>query len=402
MTREKRASKNRRRQTALAPRRQTPTLADLLDRPKLDLEKADIALLNLLCAVGLPGAENLDIPRLLGKLDEWAKLVRLETDRNYYKFFNSSGRFNNSQACFCVVCMISVLQDNYGVRYDPKWKGRLTPEKPMPLEFGTNAKDQFIHAVIDGPGGTCGSLPVLYAAVGRRLGYPLNIVKAEQHFFLRWDDPKGEHWFHPERFNFEVTMPGVHCPPDGYYKTWPRELPPEDIEAGIYLKSLTPKEELAEFVAMRARCFAYNNWLVDGIKTMRKAAELAPHNRHFKLRLKEWKTRYRIYIADHEFLSKPANDGPKPPHWVSLPNGRKMPNTGQQFHADHPVVPNGSLSPCSHDHFRQSVGSPLLMPWAENHLPVAIRQIQPENRQRQLPFHFPPGATVLPPGLPPP
>ena len=130
MTRTKIASKRRQRQTALVPKKQTPTLADLLDRPKLDLEKADIALLNLLCAVGLPGAENLDIPRLLGKLDEWAKLVRLETDRNYYKFLNSPGRFNNSQACFCVVCMISVLQDNCGVRYDPKWKGRLTPENP--------------------------------------------------------------------------------------------------------------------------------------------------------------------------------------------------------------------------------------------------------------------------------
>ncbi len=44
MTRTKSASKNRRRQTALAPRRQTPTLADILDRPRFDLERADIAL----------------------------------------------------------------------------------------------------------------------------------------------------------------------------------------------------------------------------------------------------------------------------------------------------------------------------------------------------------------------
>jgi hypothetical protein len=46
-----------------------------------ELARVDIALMNLLCAKGLPGAEKLDIPPALRKRDEWAAKVRFETER---------------------------------------------------------------------------------------------------------------------------------------------------------------------------------------------------------------------------------------------------------------------------------------------------------------------------------
>jgi len=301
-------------------------LADLLARPRAGLQRADIALLNLLCAAGLPGAENLEITRLLDKLDDWADLVRLETSRNYYKFINAPQEFNHSQAYFCVLCMITVLQQQCGVRYNPKWTGG-APDKPVPPDFGKDARDLFIHAIIDGPGGTCGSLPVLYAAVGRRLGYPLRIVKAERQLFLRWDDPRGNRWFHPDRFNIEATGPGVHCLPDEHYRTWPHEVPPEDIEAGIFLKSLTPREELAEFIAARAYCIVASGALADAIKTMRWAVELAPHNNHFRATRERWESHRKMLVRGHTFLSNPVgpfSQEPQGARWVPMPNGQKM------------------------------------------------------------------------------
>jgi hypothetical protein len=139
------ASKNDAKQTELTPSKQMPKLADILDykRTKFDLENADIALLNLLCAVGLPGAENLDIPCLLDKLDEWAEMIRLETEKNYYRFIESPEQFEDSQAYFCVLYMATVLEQKCGVHYNPKWKC-ITLDKPVPEEFGRNAKDQFI------------------------------------------------------------------------------------------------------------------------------------------------------------------------------------------------------------------------------------------------------------------
>ena len=112
-----------------------PTLAELIGRPDADLDRNDIALLNLICAVGLPGAEDLDIPRLLDTLDEWAGLIRMETDRNYYKFIDAPGACKNSQAYFCVLYMITVLRRECGVHYNPKWTS-ITPDKPVPRSTG--------------------------------------------------------------------------------------------------------------------------------------------------------------------------------------------------------------------------------------------------------------------------
>ena len=301
--------KGRRRfKSAKGKKADVPTI--LARRPAFPPEQTDIALNNLHCAAGLPGAEKLDVPRLLRKLDQWAELVRVDTDRNYHKFLKTPWQFNNSTAYFCVVCMVAVLERRCGVRYNPKWTG-ITIDEPIPREFGSDARDLFIHAIIDGPGGTCGSLPVLHAAVGRRLGYPLKIVKAFQHLFLRWDDPKGKYWLHPARFNIEATGPGIHRLPDEHYKTWPRRIPPEDIEAGTFLKSLTSEEELAEFINARANCIAMHGKLADAVKTMRKAVELAPHNRRFRRTYENWEAHRKFLVRGHSFLSNPPQMLPR-------------------------------------------------------------------------------------------
>ncbi|MBW7904863.1 MAG: hypothetical protein LC135_09655 [Phycisphaerae bacterium] len=72
--------------TAPASQPATPqSVADLLAMPPESIEKLDLALLNLICAKGLPGAEDLDIPATLKKLDEWAAKVRHETARHLYR-----------------------------------------------------------------------------------------------------------------------------------------------------------------------------------------------------------------------------------------------------------------------------------------------------------------------------
>jgi len=324
--RPRKTEKHRRERATFTKATRLPTLAELVASPDADLDRIDMALLNLVCAVGLPGAEELDIRHLLDTLDEWATLVRLETDRNYYKFIHAPGGFNNSQAYFCILYMVTVLQCKCGVHYNPKWTS-VTPDKPSPRDFGRDASDLFIHAIIDGVGGTCGSLPVLYAAVGRRLGYPLRIVKAHQHLFLRWDDPEGKHWFHPDRFNIEATGRGLHCLPDDHHRTWPHEIPIEDIEAGIYLKSLTRREELAEFLATRGYCLSHNGDIGKAIESFIWAVKLAPHNRHFVRSLQELAASRKSAVRGGMFLNAPVENVDhecKGPHWVRMPDGKKV------------------------------------------------------------------------------
>ena len=309
--------------------------ADLLSEHRLnqfaelsddELAELDIAAVNLVCAVGLPGAHDLDVDRYLNWLDDATHKIKLATERNYYKFLENPAAFHNSQAYFCIVCMIELLQTQFGVRYNPKWQG-ITPDQPVPREFGQDARDVFVHPIIDGIGGTCGSLPILYIAVGRRLGYPLKVVKASQHLFARWDDPDGNHWHKPERFNIEASGRGVHLLPDEHYKTWPRELSDEDIEAGIFLKSLSPREELAEFLATRGFVWLAHNRLKLALDCFERATELSPRNGHF--------ARWRLYAASKRellicgngFLNAPDPmdvDYPEGPFWVRTPQGQEL------------------------------------------------------------------------------
>jgi hypothetical protein len=47
--------------------------------------------------------------------------------------------------------------------------------------------------------GTCSSMPVLYVTLGRRLGYPVKLVTAKAHLFVRWEQTG-------ERFNLSKNM----------------------------------------------------------------------------------------------------------------------------------------------------------------------------------------------------
>ena len=71
--------------------------------------------------------------------------------------------FDGSLPKFRMLALVTVLQRNLGVRYDPACReGAYCAFDPRTL---------FLHGLLDGHGGTCATMPVLYVAIGRRLGY---------------------------------------------------------------------------------------------------------------------------------------------------------------------------------------------------------------------------------------
>ena len=98
----------------------SPTnLAQLLALPPEQLDKVDIAVMNLLCAEGLHGAEDMDVPQLLKTLDSWALWISINTKRHYYRFVNDPKDFNNSEGDFRMAFLSSTLQQQFGVLYNP-------------------------------------------------------------------------------------------------------------------------------------------------------------------------------------------------------------------------------------------------------------------------------------------
>jgi hypothetical protein len=227
------------------------------------LAKQDLALMNLRCAEGLPGSENLDVSECLATLNKWTYRVRRETERHLYKFQAKPADYENSEAYFRMLMLITVLQQDFNVHYNP--------EQIRELDF-TKPQDLFIHGMLQGDsGGTCVSMPVLYTAVARRLRYPVYLVTAKEHVFCRWD---GE----GERFNIEATNQGMNTFSDEYYLKWPKPISREEVENGYYLKSLSNAESLAVFLAARGHCQQDNGQLAQARVSYVLAAKKSPKN----------------------------------------------------------------------------------------------------------------------------
>jgi len=228
-----------------------PDLGHLVMLLPGQLEGMDLAVMNLECAEGLPGNENLNIPAALDELDAWAEHVREETERNLHRFREHPEESYNSESYWRAAMMITVLQQDYGVHYNL--------ERMRDLSM-THGEDVFITGLL-GPlrEGTCSSMPVLYVVIGRRLGYPLHLVCANGHYFARWETKDGK-----VRFNMEATAKGLTCESDDYYKGWPYPLSKDELDSGVYLRSLTSAEELAECLEMRG-------WVLDALQRMPEA-----------------------------------------------------------------------------------------------------------------------------------
>ncbi len=240
---------------------------------KLSANKGEIAEWNLICAGGLPGSESLNVDDALTRLDAMADHVDAEIRRNYHRFLAAPSQAENSQAKYCVLMLVTVLQQDFGVRYNSD-----CIRNP---DF-RDARDLFVHGVLTGNGGTCASMPVLYTAIGRRLGWPMKLAAARGHLFCRWDDPDGHHPFGKERFNLEGTSHGAHLVDDDYYRRWPEPLSDEMIERGGYLKSLSPEEEVAAFLALRGHCLEDNRRLGKACEVYHWARRLSPNDPHFQ------------------------------------------------------------------------------------------------------------------------
>ncbi|MGO8745862.1 MAG: transglutaminase family protein [Thermoguttaceae bacterium] len=221
----------------------------------------DIGSLNLEAALGLPGAENLNLDACVEKLNAWAKQVRAYTQDHWYLFQRSPEEYDFSRGHFLMLALVTFLQKHLDVHYNLSFnEGEYN---------ATDSRNLFLHGVLSGHGGTCATMPVLYIAIGRRLGYPLYLVRAKEHMFARWEEPGGE------RFNIECTSPGFRPLDDEYYHRGPRPLTAEDLRAGNYLRNLRPREELAQFLCERTRCLIDHLHLGEALLSSCLAGQLA-------------------------------------------------------------------------------------------------------------------------------
>jgi hypothetical protein len=252
----------------------------LLALAESELNGTDIAEINLICATGLPGAEYLNIPECVASLDAWAQRVKYGTEKNMYRYRNSPKEYEHSEGYFRMLMMAVVLCEDLGVRYNPEKIS--SPDAVNPAAgFFRDSQDVFLPGLL-GPRhqGTCSSMPVLYAALARRLGYPVKLVTTRAHLFLRWEDAR-------ERFNMDATGQGMNRYNDDHYREWPFPLTEEEIRAEGYLKSLTASEELAVFLSIRGGVLVEAGRLQEAVQVFSEVARRTPHWRSSQVMLAE-------------------------------------------------------------------------------------------------------------------
>ena len=105
-------------------------------------------------------------------------------------------------------------------------------------------ENRYLKGIMDSGVGNCFTMPLLYHAVAQRLGYPIKFVLTPRHSFLRYDDPK------LKQQNIETASYGTYLS-DDYYKQW-LPMKPEALKNGIYMRTLSNREFLADLIAVSA------------------------------------------------------------------------------------------------------------------------------------------------------
>jgi len=255
---------------------------DLIAIPPADLGNYDIAEINLACSAGLPGTATVSIEESLKTLDRWAEGAKRVADKNMFRFKDEPGKWANSENWFRVACLVRYLRTTARTEYDPTLKNHPSVAR-WDTSFYRDPSRIFMFGLLAGQRyGTCTSLPVLTVAVGRRMGFPLKLVRNEGHVFARWDgSPDGE------RFNIESTDQYAERRSEEFYLNWPEPAPQRHVASGYYMASMTPAQEAGMFCFWRGHCLWQNGDLAGARMAYLQGHHLDPlvHQDDFVVRL---------------------------------------------------------------------------------------------------------------------
>lgn len=218
------------------------TSADLAGMSDKALARLDPLVMNLIVARGIPGLESLDIPKYAKTVDEWASTID-KANKAAERFSKEEATYKVSREFWMAGGMAVMLAGpRFGIAYTSEHLDESKPEQ------------QFAHGIIDDKRGTCATMPVLYMAIGHRLGWPIKGVVSRDHMWARWDDGKRG----GQRFNLDATNADSNGADGSFasltdqeYADWLKTAP-EFIQSGSDMTSLTARQLLGVFLQSRA------------------------------------------------------------------------------------------------------------------------------------------------------
>ena len=209
------------------------TVAEVLTLPESEIDIGRAALL-----VAREDRPDLDVDAYLRRLDEIAARLRRRLPEG-------------TAAAEAVRQTVAVVQPRNRPRRRPS--GRRRRRRAAVFDLSVRASDMpakglppqiDLARILDGAGGNCLGLTLLYLAVAERVGLPLHGVSAPEHFFVRYDDGV-------TRINLEPTRGGRTPVKDRAYIQSGR-ISRDSLDRGIHLRTESKRQVLASLLANRA------------------------------------------------------------------------------------------------------------------------------------------------------
>ena len=273
-----------------------------------DHELAQVAVLelNLAVARGIPGFEDLDTVKYQRIVDGWANRIKAALPAGEMVFRQSPQRWQNDIRFFRLGQVAGYLDQEVGIVY-------IEEQKRVDEIRYTDTADLFIHGLVDTKQGTCGNMPTLHVAIGRRLGWPVSLAAVKSHTVCRYDD--GQVVYNIEATHTDIGGMFSAGTDEDYLKEF--NLPKRAVTSGSDLPSMTARQMLGYFIALRARHFADTGRMGLADRDYALARALLPNHR------RTWQASMEAAVVKGaELFAANEPDGPVGlAHWL---NGQFM------------------------------------------------------------------------------
>jgi hypothetical protein len=252
------------------------SIDEIFELSPVAIAKVDIARSNLLCAISLFGSEGLAVDGCLARVDRIAEQVRRSTERNVHRF-PTDRDYGHCEQMWRMAMLVTVIKLDFGVTFDPNVKADL--DRYGRSAF-TDSCNVFIHGLLvddkNHRWGSCSSIPVLVAAVARRLGYPVSLALTRLHAYARWEDDDGT------AFNIEASNPmGMTSPDDDHYRNLDGGLSDAERDSNYYCRCLSGAEEFALFCKARVWSLHDSARFAESLIWSARALQFSPDDPHF-------------------------------------------------------------------------------------------------------------------------
>ena len=244
------------------------TVWELLDLSDDELENVDIVEMNVAVAREIPGLEELDYYKYKAIVDRWAEQVEASLPEGEAVFNKTPEQWKNDIQFFRLGQGAAFLSQVVGIKYIEEQKNVKTVRYEDP-------SDLFLHGLIDKKVGTCGNMPTLHVALGRRVGWPVSLSSVRSHTVCRFDDGKNV-------YNIEATdtdKGGMFSSGSDAEYIERFQLPKIATECGSDLNQMSAREMLGYFIALRARHFADSERMDLADRDYSLARSLIPNHR---------------------------------------------------------------------------------------------------------------------------